>query len=278
MKRLNTFGLSHWELNLYHIGEQNPEEKYITWGLIRDPFKGYPEQFIELKIVHNMDIDTNSNGNSNQVGNQVGDLTVLIGSDPFLPQPESPTVEPEFDTVDENLNTPPLPSPSNTQEYQLEDFIKLLHPYLEAGVCLDTESKRILETPTSPLNKSPTLTELKPADPEIFASPPLRKRKRRNNPPATSNPPEKPSKNILYHRPPTPIPTFVQPPPQGNDFPVRPLLLVQPVHIPAGKGAKSPPSLLQLIVSPTPDLLHKLKTSRIPYVTSAKRSYEQTLL
>ena len=125
-----------------------------------------------------MDIGTNSNGNSNQVGNQVGDLTVLIGSDPFLPQPESPTVEPEFDTVDENLNTPPLPSPSNTPEYQSEDFIKPLHPYLEAGICLDTESKWILETPTSPLNESPTLTELKPVDPEIFASPPPRKRKK----------------------------------------------------------------------------------------------------
>ena len=62
--------------------------KYITWGLVWDPFKGYPEWFIELKVVYNMDIDTNSNGNSNQVGNQVGDLTVLIGSDPFLPQPE----------------------------------------------------------------------------------------------------------------------------------------------------------------------------------------------
>ena len=64
-----------------------------------------------------MDIDTNSNGNSNQVGNQVGSLTVLIGSDPFLPQTDSPTVEPELDTVDENLNTPPLPSPSVTPEY-----------------------------------------------------------------------------------------------------------------------------------------------------------------
>ena len=221
-----------------------------------------------------MHIDTNSNGNSNQVG----DLTVLIGSDPFLPQPESPTVEPELDTVDENLNTPPLPSPSNTPEYQSEDFIKPLHPYLEAGVCLDTESKWILETPTSPLDENPTLTELKPVDPKIFASPPPRKRKRRNNSPATSNPPEKPSKNILYHRPPTPIPTFVQPPPQENDSPVRPLLLVQPVHTPAGKSTKSPPSLLQLIVSPTLDLLHKLKTSRIPYVTSAKRPHEQTLL
>ena len=160
-----------------------------------------------------MDIGTNSNGNSIQVGNQVGDLTVLIGSDPFLPQPESPTVEPKFDTVDENLNTPPLPSPSNTPDFQSKDFIKLPHPYLEASICLDTESKRILETPTSLLNESPPLTGLKPADQWIFASPPPRKRKRRNNSPATSNPPEKPSTNILYRRPPTPIPTFVQPPP-----------------------------------------------------------------
>ena len=244
--------------------------KYITWGLIWYPFKGYPEQFIELKVVHNMDIDTNSNGNSNQVG----DLTVLIGSDPFLPQPESPTVEPELDTVDENLNTPPLPSPSVTPEYQTEDLTKPLHPYLEAGICLDTESKRILETPTSPLDENPTLTELKPVNPDIFASTPPRKRRRRNNMPTALNPPEQPTKNILYRRPSTPIPTFVQPPPQENYTPVRPLLLVRPVHIPAGKGMKNPPSLLQLIVSPTPDLLHKLKTSRIPYVTSAKRPHE----
>ena len=217
-----------------------------------------------------MDIDTNSNGNSNQVGN----LTVLIGSDPFLPQPESPTVEPELDTVDENLNTPPLPSPSVTPEYQTENLAKPLHPYLEAGICLDTESKQILETPSSPLNKNPPLTELKSVDPDIFASPPPRKRRRKNNSPTTLSPPEQPTENILYHRPPTPIPTFVQPPPQKSDTPVRPLILVQPVHIPAGKGLTNPPSLLQLIASPTLNLLHKLKTSRIPYVTSTKRPYE----
>ena len=89
--------------------------KYITWGLIQDPFKGYPEQFIELKVVHNMDIDTNSNGNSNQVGNQVGNLTVIIGSDPFLPQPYSLN-HIHLCFMDENLNTPPLPSPSVTLE------------------------------------------------------------------------------------------------------------------------------------------------------------------
>ena len=118
-----------------------------------------------------MDIDTNSNGNSNQVGN----VTVLIGSDPFLPQPDSPTVEPELDTMDENLNTPPLPSPSVTLEYQTENLTKPLHRYLEADICLDAESKQILETPSSPLDKNPSLTDLSPIEPDIFASPPPRK-------------------------------------------------------------------------------------------------------
>ena len=210
-----------------------------------------------------MDIDTNSNGNSNQVGN----LTVLIVSDPFLPQPDSPTVEPELDAVDENLNTPPLPSPSVTPEYLIENLTKPLHPYLEADICLDTESKWIP-------NKNPPLTDLSPSDPDIFASPPSRKRKRKANPPTTLSPPEQPTENILYQRPPTPILTFVPPPPQKSNTPVRPLLLVQLVHIPAGKSSTNPPSLLQLIISPTPDLLYKLSTSRIPYVTSGKRSHK----
>ena len=206
-----------------------------------------------------MDIGTNSIGNTTQVRDQVGDLTVLIGSDPFLPQPDSPTVEPEFDTVDENLNTPPLPSPSVTPEYEVENPAKPLHPYLEAGICLDTDSRRILETPTSPLDENPPLTELKPVDPEIFVQPPPKKRKKRNNSLTSPDLSEKHTTNIIYRRPPTPIPTFIQPPPPADNSPVRPLLLVQPVHIPAGKGAKSPPSLLQLIVSPTPYLFTNLK-------------------
>ena len=186
-----------------------------------------------------MDIDTNSNGNSNQVGN----LTVLIGSDIFLPQPDSPTVEPELDSVDENLNTPPLPSPSVTLEYQTENLTKPLHLYLEADICLDTKSKQILETPSLPLDKDPPLTDLGPIDPDIFASPPPRKRRRKANPPTTLNPPEQPTKNILYRRTPTPILTFVLPPPQRSNTSVRPLLLVQPIHIPTGRSSKNPPPL-----------------------------------
>ena len=76
--------------------------KYITWGLSWDPFKGYLKQSENFKIVQNMDIDLNSNGNSKQVRN----LTVLIGSDPFLPQPDSPTVEPDVISVDEKFAYP----------------------------------------------------------------------------------------------------------------------------------------------------------------------------
>ena len=65
-----------------------------------------------------MDIDLNSNGNSKQVEN----LTVLIGSDPFLLQPDSHTMEPDVITVDENLNTPP--PPLVTPEYSLENLAK----------------------------------------------------------------------------------------------------------------------------------------------------------
>ena len=118
-----------------------------------------------------MDINLNSNGNSKQVGN----LTVLTGFDPFLPQPDSPTVKPEVITVDENLNTPP--PPSVTPEYSQENFMKPLHLYLEADICLDTESKQILQTPSFLLDKDPPLTDLGPIDPDIFASPPPKKKK-----------------------------------------------------------------------------------------------------
>ena len=85
-------------------------------------------------------------------------------------------MEPEVITADENLNTPP--PPSVTLEYSHESLTKPLHPYLEADICLDTESKQILQTPSSPLDKDPTQTDLGTRDPDIFASPPPKKRKR----------------------------------------------------------------------------------------------------
>ena len=217
-----------------------------------------------------MDIDLNSDGYSKHVGN----LTVLIGSHPFLPQPDSPTVEPDIITMDENLHTPP--PPSVTPESSPENLTKPPHPYLKADICLDTESKQILQTPSSPLDKDPPLTDLGPIDPDIFASPPPKRRKRKATPPMTLTPPNRTNSNILHHRVPTPIPTFIPPPPpERNNSLLRPLLLVQPVHKQDSdkKVLTNPPSLLQLIVSPTPDLMHRLSTFRIPCVTSEKRSH-----
>ena len=107
---------------------------------------------------------------------KVGNLTVLKGSDPFLPQLDSPTVEPEVIAVDENLNTPP--PPSVTPEYSQESLTKPLHLYLEADVCLDTEFKQILQVPSSPLDKDPPLTDLGPIDQAYL--PPLLQRKEKD--------------------------------------------------------------------------------------------------
>ena len=54
-------------------------------------------------------------------------------------------MEPDIIAMDENLNTPP--PPSVTLEYSPENLTKPPHPYLEADICLDTESKQILQTP-----------------------------------------------------------------------------------------------------------------------------------
>ena len=77
--------------------------------------------------------------------------------------------------MDENLNTPS--PPSVTPEYLQENLTKPLYPYLEADICLDTESKQILQTLSSPLDKDPPLTDLGPIDPDIFASQPQGKEK-----------------------------------------------------------------------------------------------------
>ena len=149
-----------------------------------------------------MDIDLNSNGNSKQVGN----LTVLIGSDPFLPQPDSPTVEPEVITVDENLNTPP--PPSVTPEYSSENLTNL-PPSVPRSRYLPGYWIQILQTPSSPLDKDPPLTDLGPIDPDIFASPPPKRRKMKATSPMTLTPPNRTNSDILHCRVPYPIPTFI---------------------------------------------------------------------
>ena len=157
-----------------------------------------------------MDIDLNSNRNSIQVGNS----TVLIGYDPFLPQPDSPTV-----TLSLWMKICiPHDHPQLLQSTHQKISPNPPHPYLEADICLDTESKQILQTLLSPLDKDLPLTDLGPIDPDIFASPPPKRRKRKVTPPMTLTPPNRTNNNILHCRVATLIPTFIPPtPPQRND-------------------------------------------------------------
>ena len=53
-------------------------------------------------------------------------------------------------------------------------------------------------------------------------------------------------------------------------FGVHPILLVRPVTLPVGTEPTiwKPPPLLQIVSHPTPDLVKRLTTSRVPYVSS----------
>ena len=67
--------------------------------------------------------------------------------------------------------------------------------------------------------------------------------------------------------------TLKPPTPTGNEHSgktlVHPILLVQPVTLPVGPGLTiwHPPSLLQIILHPTPDLVRRLTTSQMPYMS-----------
>ena len=53
-------------------------------------------------------------------------------------------------------------------------------------------------------------------------------------------------------------------------FGVHPILLVRPVTLPVGTepAVSKPPSLLQIVSHPTPDLVKRLTTSCVPYMSS----------
>ena len=188
-----------------------------------------------------MDIELNSNGSSKQVGN----LTVL--------------------TTTLNYSGVPTRKPHQT-------LPSILRSRYLLGYWVQTDTANPL---ISLGQRPPTDWSGSCRSRHIFI-PSTKEEKKERNPPTTLTPPDGTNRNILYHRVPTPIPTFIPPPPlQRSHPPVRPLLPVQPIHIHTSdkKVLANTPQLLQLIVSPTPDLLNRLKSSKIPYVTSEKRSH-----
>ena len=192
-----------------------------------------------------------------------GNRTVFLReSDSFMPITPSPEKQEEF--LEEGLKTPPITPIHSPHTFLKEDRWLFSPPPVTT-----LENKN--------LDKSETKTDTAPHDTsEDQNSKTFRKRAFRPSSLTLSSErklPRKRSKtntvaalldNTSDKRQDTPITT------DNTQSGARPILLVRPVRLPVGTDQVtwSPPSLLQIVPRPTPELVRKLTNSRIPYVSS----------
>ena len=189
--------------------------------------------------------------------------TVLLReSDPFMPILPSPERQEEF--LEEGLKTPP-PTPIPSPHAFLKEDRWLFSPppvLTPENTNLDKSETKTDTTPhdTDKDQSSKTLTKrvVRPSSlilPSEEKSP--RKRSRTNTVAALLG-------NTSVKRQDTPITK------DNTHSGAYPILLVRPVRLPVGTDPVtwSPPSLLQIVPRPTPELVRKLTNSRIPYVNS----------
>ena len=189
--------------------------------------------------------------------------TVLLReSDPFMPILPSPERQEEF--LEEGLKTPPpTPIPSPHAFLKEDRWLFSPQPVLTLeNTNLDKSETKTDTTPhdTDKDQNSKTLTKrvVRPSSlilPSEEKSP--RKRSRTNNVAALLG-------NTSVKRQDTTITK------DNTHSGAHPILLVRPVRLPVGTDPVtwSPPSLLQIVPRPTPELVRKLTNSRIPYVNS----------
>ena len=189
--------------------------------------------------------------------------TVLLReSDPFMPILPSPERQEEF--LEEGLKTPPstpIPSP---------------HAFLKEDRWLFSPPP-VLTLENTNLDKSETKTDTTPHDTDKDQnSKTLTKRVVRPSslilPSEGKSPRKRSGTNTVAallddtsaKRQDTPITI------DKTHAGAHPILLVRPVRLPVGTDQVtwSPPSLLQIVPRPTPELVRKLTNSRIPYVNS----------
>ena len=189
--------------------------------------------------------------------------TVLLReSDPYMPILPSPERQEEF--LEEGLKTPPLtPIPSP-------------HAFLKEDRWLFSPPP-VLTPENTDLDRSETKTDatLHDTDKDQYSKT-LKKRVVRPSSlilPSEGKSPRKRSRNntvaallgnTSVKRQDTPITK------DNTHSGAHPILLVRPVRLPVGTDPVtwSPPSLLQIVPRPTPELVRKLTNSRIPYVNS----------
>ena len=197
-----------------------------------------------------------------ELDNENNRTVFLRESDPFIPILPSPERQEEF--LEEGLKTPPSTPIHSPHAFPKEDRWLFSPP-------------PVLTPENTNLDKSKTRTDTTPHDTDKDQnSKTLKKRVVRPLSlilPSEGKSPRKKSRTntvaaLLDYtsakRPDTLITT------DNTHSGVHPILLVRPVRLPVGTDPATwnPPSLLQIVPHPTPELVRKLTNSRIPYVNS----------
>ena len=197
-----------------------------------------------------------------ELDNENNRTVFLRESDPFMPILPSPERQEEF--LEEGLKTPPSTPMHSPHAFLKEDRWLFSPPPVltPENTNLDkSETKTdttLHDTDKDQYSKTLTKRVVRPSSlilPSEEKSP--RKRSRTNTVAALLG-------NTSVKRQDTPITK------DNTHSGAHPILLVRPVRLPVGTDQVtwSPPSLLQIVPRPTPELVRKLTNSRIPYVNS----------
>ena len=197
-----------------------------------------------------------------ELDNEHNRTVFLRESDPFMPILPSPERQEEF--LEEGPKTPPSTPIHSPNTFLKEDRWLFSPPPVltPENTNLDKSETKTDTTPyaTDKGQNSKMLTKraVRPSSlilPSEGKSP--RKRSRTNTVAALLH-------NTSAKRQDTPITT------DNTHSGAHPFLLVRPVRFPVGTDPVTwnPPSLLQIVPHPTPELVRKLTDSRIPYVNS----------
>ena len=196
-----------------------------------------------------------------ELDNENNGTVLLRESDPFMPILPSPERQEEF--LEEGLKTPPSTPIHSPHAFLKDRWLFSPPPVLTPeNTSLDNSETRTDTTPheTDKDRNSKVLKKrvVRPSSlilPSEGKSP--RKKSRTNTVAALLD-------YTSAKRPDTPITT------DSTHSGVHPILLIRPVRLPVGTDPATwnPPSLLQIVSHPTPELVRKLTNSCIPYVNS----------
>ena len=197
-----------------------------------------------------------------ELDNEHNRTVFLRESDPFMPILPSPERQEEF--LEEGLKTPPSTPIHSPHAFLKEDRWLFSPPpvlTLENTNLDNSETRTDTTPPDIDKDRNSKVLKKRVVRPSSLIIPSEGKSSRKRSRPNTV------AALLDYtsaKRPDTPITT------DSTHSGVHPTLLVRLVRLPVGIDLTTwnPPSLLQIVSHPTPELVRKLNNSRVPYVNS----------